>query len=127
MVAAMDVAVVTALDAEAFHYSPQKMREYLACGRPVVAPRVGDIARTVTDRVDALLYDAGDTAGFTDRLVELHDDDALARDLGHAGRELMERSGTWDVRLEQLLASEPFRRAPGGRRVIDGYDDSLTD
>ena len=125
LVAAMDIAVVTALDVGAFHYSPQKMREYLACGRPVVAPRVGDISRTVIDRVDALLYDAGDAQAFAELLIELEGDPALREQLGQAGRTLMERTGTWDARLEQLLASEPFRRAPGGRRVQsqDGWDE----
>ncbi|MFI5047196.1 MAG: glycosyltransferase family 4 protein [Acidimicrobiia bacterium] len=119
LVAAMDVTVVTVLDAEAFHYSPQKMREYLSCGRAVVAPRVGDVARTVTDHVDALLYDAGDAQAFADRLLELRDDADLREQLGQAGRSLIERTGTWDARLDQLLSSEAFRRAPGGRRVVN--------
>jgi len=122
LIAAMDATVVTALDADAFHYSPLKMREYLACGRAVVAPRVGDIARTVTDRVDALLYDPGDVSAFAESILELEGDPALRECLGRAGRSLMERTGTWDARLEQLLASGPFRRAPGGRRVVEPGD-----
>ena len=51
-VAAMDATVVTARRGQPFHYSPQKMREYLATGRAVVAPRIGDIARTLTDDVE---------------------------------------------------------------------------
>jgi hypothetical protein len=60
----MDVAVTA--DAEAFHYSPQKMREYLAAVARW-SPRSWP-SRTVTDHVGALLYDAGDMAAFTDRL-----------------------------------------------------------
>jgi glycosyltransferase involved in cell wall biosynthesis len=110
-IAAMDATVVTAQVGQPFHYSPQKMREYLAVGRPVVAPRVGDIARTLTDDVDGLLYAVGDVASFADRLITLRDD-AVRRDrLGRAGRALMERTGTWDARLDELLTSDAFQLA----------------
>ena len=85
------------------------MREYLAVGKPVVAPRIGDVARTVTDDVDALLYEAGDVRGLADRLLQLRDDPALRARLGRAGRDLMVRTGTWDVRCEQLLACDAFQ------------------
>lgn len=110
-VAAMDATIVTARVGDAFHYSPQKMREYLATGRPVVAPRVGDIARTVTDNIDALLYEPGDVGALADRLLQLHGDAALRDRLGRAGREMMERTGTWDVRLDDLLACDAFQAA----------------
>jgi glycosyltransferase involved in cell wall biosynthesis len=110
-VAAMDATIVTAKVGQPFHYSPQKMREYLAAGRPVVAPRIGDIARTLTDGVDGLLYETGDAQEFGARLLEVRDDPALRARLGRAGRDLMERTGTWDVRLADLLSSDAFQRA----------------
>lgn len=111
-VAAMDATIVTARVGEQFHYSPQKMREYLAVGKPVVAPRIGDVARTVTDDVNALLYEAGDVHGLADRLLLLRDDPGLRGRLGRAGRDLMVRTGTWDVRCEQLLGCDAFQSRP---------------
>jgi glycosyltransferase involved in cell wall biosynthesis len=110
-VAAMDATVVTARVGEAFHYSPLKLREYLAAARPVVAPRVGDIARTLKNDLDALLYEPGDVAGLAEGLRSLHDNPALRSRLGSAGRTLMERTGTWDVQLGLLLDSDAFRSA----------------
>jgi glycosyltransferase involved in cell wall biosynthesis len=103
LVDAMDAAVVTARSDESFHYSPLKMREYLACGTPVVAPRAGEVPRTVEDGVTALLHDPGDRDGLCGALQRLAGDSELARRLGLAGRELVLETGTWDVQLERLL------------------------
>jgi glycosyltransferase involved in cell wall biosynthesis len=111
LLAAMDVTVVTARAGEGFHYSPLKMREYMAAGRPVVAPAVGDVARTITDSVDGLLYEPGDAAGLAQQLRRLHMDADLRRRVGDSGRQLMVRTGTWRVQLDRLLASEPYRAA----------------
>lgn len=110
-IAAMDVTIVTARAGQAFHYSPLKMREYLASQRAVVAPRIGDVSRTVTDNVDALLYEPGDVNGLAERILLLHDAPGLRARIGSAGRHLMSATGTWDAQLETLLNSDPFRRA----------------
>ena len=108
---AMDVSVVTARADEEFHYSPLKMREYLSAACPVVAPKVGEIARTITDGVNGLLFDAGDASGVARCLDALHADPALRARLGAAGRALMVETGTWLVQVDRLLASEPYRAA----------------
>jgi glycosyltransferase involved in cell wall biosynthesis len=110
-VAAMDTAVVTARADQNFHYSPLKMREYLAAGVPVIAPRIGEIARTLTDGVDALLYEPGDRSAFAACMRRVADDRDLGGSLGKAGRQLMLRTGTWAVQLDRLLNFEPFRAA----------------
>lgn len=112
-VAAMDVAVVSARPDTGFHYSPLKLREYMACGVPVVAPRLGEIPRTVRDGEDALLYSAGDAATLADQLIRLHDDDALRAKLATRGRALVLATSTWDVRIAELLASPAFLHARG--------------
>ncbi len=111
LVAAMDATVVTAHAGQGFHYSPLKMREYMAAGRPVVAPRIGDVGRLLTDGADGLLYEPGDAAGLGRQLSRLVDDAALRAQVGEAGRSLILRTGTWDVQLEQLLASDAFQAA----------------
>jgi len=111
LLGAMDVTVVTARAGEGFHYSPLKMREYLAAACPVVAPNVGDIGRTVTDGVDGLLYEAGDVTGLARCLNSLHADADLRASVGAAGRTLMLEHGTWKVQLDRLLASAPYRKA----------------
>ncbi|MEJ5255870.1 MAG: glycosyltransferase [Acidimicrobiales bacterium] len=102
--AAMDVAWVLAQTDGAFHYSPHKMREYLACGVPVVAPAIGDVARVMHHDVDAVLYPAGDIAALASATLELLADPNRRRRIGSAGRELMLREGTWDVQLEKVTS-----------------------
>jgi glycosyltransferase involved in cell wall biosynthesis len=116
-VAAMDVAVVTARADEAFHYSPLKMREYMSMGRPVVGPRVGEVARVVGEASAGALYEPGDVDSLATELLRLLEDMDERAALGAAGRTWIQAHGTWDVQLERLvahLASVP--RAPRPRR-----------
>jgi glycosyltransferase involved in cell wall biosynthesis len=100
--AAMDVALVLARGGESFHYSPHKMREYLACGVPVVAPAVGDVARMMHDGEDALLYEPGDTRAVARATLRLLDDPDLRARIGKGGRDLVLREGTWDAQLDKV-------------------------
>jgi glycosyltransferase involved in cell wall biosynthesis len=117
-VAAMDTAVITARAGQEFHYSPLKMREFLALACALVAPRIGDIARSLRDGTDGLLYEPGDARGIAERILILHNDPAFRARLGAAGRRAVMATGTWDTRLEQLLASPPFRDAEERLRLI---------
>jgi glycosyltransferase involved in cell wall biosynthesis len=94
--AAVDIAVLTAGADQAFHYSPLKLREYLAMGLPVVAPRVGEMARFLEDGATGMLYDAGDASGLAAAVQRIVDDDELRHELGAAGRALIAASGSWD-------------------------------
>jgi glycosyltransferase involved in cell wall biosynthesis len=113
---AMDAAVVSAPRQQPFHYSPIKLREYLASGLPVVAPRVGEIRTFLTEDENALLYDAGDAAGLAHCLMRLSDDRTLARRIGEQGRTLALATSTWDTRLDQLLAFPGYTAALGRAR-----------
>jgi glycosyltransferase involved in cell wall biosynthesis len=119
-IAAMDVAVVSALPDSTFHYSPQKLREYLACARPVVAPRVGEVPRSVQDGVQALLHAPGDPDDLAGKISHLADDPAFAKQLGVEGRRHIVQTATWQVRLEELLSSRPFVAAAQRLRMPTG-------
>lgn len=102
--AALDAAVLTAAQGQQFHYSPLKLREYLAVGRPVVAPRLGEMARLLDDGQTALLYEPGDAVGLAAALARLADDHDLRQRIGAAGRRMLLESGTWDVVMRTTLA-----------------------
>lgn len=108
---AMDVAVVSARSDQGFHYSPLKLREYLACARATLAPRVGEIPGFVDDGVVARLYSPGDASDLAEKLGELAADPEWRARLGTAGRELVLATATWDIRLADLVDSTPFRDA----------------
>ena len=110
-IATMDAVFVTARAGQDFHYSPLKMREYHASACALVAPRIGEAARSLRDGIDALVYEPGDARGLAERLLVLHNNPALRARIGSAGRKVVLATGTWDVRLEQLLSSLPYREA----------------
>jgi glycosyltransferase involved in cell wall biosynthesis len=99
---AFDAAVLTAREGQSFHYSPLKLREYMASGLPVVAPRIGEMARILNDGKDALLYPPGDVDALAGALAEISTDRPLAERLGETARSSVINGFTWDNRLDQL-------------------------
>ncbi len=116
-VRAMDVALLSAWAGQDFHYSPLKLREYLASSCAVVAPRIGEIVSVLRDGRDAVLYEPGDINNLAASLLRLRDAE-LRRRLGEAGRELMLATGTWDIQLQKLLQSKPFTDAVVQRAAV---------
>lgn len=67
--------------------NPVSILEALACGKPVVATRVGSIPETVHDGVNGYLVSAGDEQGMADRISQLLRFRAFAANLGQKGRQ----------------------------------------
>jgi len=86
-----------------FHYSPLKLYEYLACGRPVVASAAGQMMNVLTDGEDALLAPGDDSEAIADAVSRLAVDAGLRERLGSSGRGLVERSASWDARAGAIL------------------------
>jgi len=102
-IAAMDVALVLDRGDQGFHYSPLKLKEYMACGRSVVGPRVGELARHLIDGRDGLLVRPGDPAGLADAVERLSADPSLRLSLGATAREKALLGWTWDRQLATVL------------------------
>ena len=114
-VRAMDVALL-ADDGEAdYHYSPLKLREYMAAGVAVVAPRVEQIAEDLTDGVDSLLVAPGDAHDLSIAIDRLIGDDRLRGRLAGAARAKAERDWSWDsavARVREALERAMSRSGP---------------
>lgn len=65
-----------------------------ACGKPVVATRVGGIPEAIEDGVNGYLLEPLDVAGIADRVDMLIADAELRARMGRSGRELVERKYT---------------------------------
>ena len=101
---AFDVCLQMSRPGGGEHYSPLKVREYLACGRPVVAPASKQTPELVHEK-SALLYTAGDMTSAHEAIRQLHASSERGRALGVAGRAIILRNGTWGAvarRLEEL-------------------------
>jgi starch synthase len=94
-----------------FYWSPLKVFEYMACGLPVVAPRLSRLTRLIAHDVEGLLYDPDDARGLDGALVTLADSSRRGR-LGAAARMRVVRDYSWehhcaalDARLQSLVES----------------------
>lgn len=69
---------------------PNKLGEYLASGRPVVATRVGDIPKYLADGDSAILVQPDDCPAFADALCTVLEDLDLADRIGASGKRVAE-------------------------------------
>lgn len=65
---------------------PHKIGEYLATGNPVITTRFGEVARYLTDGVNAVMTNGHSVEEFTDRMRWVIDNPDLARRIGVEGQ-----------------------------------------
>lgn len=106
-VAAFDIALQPAVVPYA---SPLKLFEYMAQGKPVIAPDSANIREVLTDGEDGLLFAEG---GFERNLAELLDSGGLRARLGAAARATIENCDyTWagNARRVEAIAEKLLRQ-----------------
>ncbi len=82
--------------------SPLKLFEYLAMGRPVIAPDTENIREILTDEENALLFDPANDS-FSRKLSELCTDAELREALGRAAhRTIGEQKLLWDENARRI-------------------------
>jgi glycosyltransferase involved in cell wall biosynthesis len=110
-----DVALVPYARLEhAFYFSPLKLFEYMACGVPVVAAALGQIAEIVRDGETGLLYPPDDVDALIGACDRLLSDPALRRRLGEAAAKEVQGSYTWDRNAARVLELARARIAEQG-------------
>jgi len=70
---------------------PQKLAEYLAMGRPIVASAIGDITQYLQDQENALLCRAGDSHSLADALERMMQNRALREKVSLNARQTAEK------------------------------------
>jgi len=100
---AMDVACVTHPGVGGFHYSPMKLREYMASGVAAVVPAVGELKRLFVDGQDVCSYDPGVDGALVSVLRDVLRDAALRERVAAGGLAKMRREGSWDAQLERVV------------------------
>jgi glycosyltransferase involved in cell wall biosynthesis len=83
--------------------SPMKIPEYMAAGRPVVAPRLGPIEELVEHGHTGLLFEPGSSADLVAAITELLSNEERRASIGRAARRRVEESLNWDGVAERIL------------------------
>jgi glycosyltransferase involved in cell wall biosynthesis len=81
---------------------PNVLLEAMAMGVPLVATRVGGVARLVTAEEDGLLVEAGDREGLTQALARLLRDPDLRGRLSQGGRATVESRYSFAARMAKI-------------------------
>lgn len=76
--------------------------EASACGRPVIASRVGGVPEVVRDGETGLLVPPNNIDALADAILKLSSDPTLSRQMGEAGRKLVESEYSWDKSLDLM-------------------------
>ena len=83
---------------------PNVVLEAMACGRPVVATRVGGIPEIVEDGRTGFLVEPRQPRQLAERISILLGDRDLGQKMGRAGRQtLIDRGLTWDHHVDRLV------------------------
>lgn len=78
------------------------LMEAMACGKPVVATRVGGVPELVEDGTEGMLVEAGDVKGIADSVTKLLHDPALRARMGRAGKRRVKKF-SWDSTAKVVL------------------------
>jgi exopolysaccharide biosynthesis WecB/TagA/CpsF family protein len=92
--------------------------EAFACGRPVVASRLGAMAEIVDDGRTGLLFEPGNARDLAEKIRFMLDNPAECERMGREARAEFERKYTAEANYPQLMAiyERAIENARGGRR-----------
>jgi glycosyltransferase involved in cell wall biosynthesis len=88
---------------------PMALLEAMACGKAVVASRVGAITKVIEHRVNGWMIDSGDVSGLAEGLKEILGCGDLRRRLGRAAKQTIESRFSAEIMAKNYL--EIYREA----------------
>lgn len=100
---AMDIAVAPYPPLERFYFTPLKVLEYMACGRAIVAARIGQINGLIRDGETGLLVSPGDARALVEAIRRLVADQNLRQELGARAAAEARREHTWAQRASEIV------------------------
>lgn len=97
-----------------FYGSPLKCLEYMAAGKPVVAPALGQIKELIHDGWNGMLFDWDDVPAMVEKVLQLLKDDSLREELGRNARRTIEKGWTWEIQASRI--ARVLKKACDGKR-----------
>lgn len=97
------LAMVRAKDLQSDASYPSKLSEFLATGKPVVAVKVGDVSKYLTDNVNSFLVEPGDVDGLAKKIDFVLTNHEQAKQVGQNGYELATTTFHYHFQAKRLL------------------------
>ena len=129
LLSVMDIVISPYKEDYLFYGSSMKLLEYMAAGKAILFPALGQIKEVVCDGYNGMLYEPGDHLTLLRHLLELIEHEELRRRLGVSARLTIEKNWTWDIQGARLsdvlqLAWKNRQGGPSGPQTNDHF---LTD
>jgi len=101
-ISVMDIVVAPYPKLDFFYYSPMKIYEYMACGKAVVASKIGQIEEIIKDGHDGILVEPDNIAELSDRVFQLVDNPKLRATIGTTAWNTVLKNHTWSNRAARV-------------------------
>jgi glycosyltransferase involved in cell wall biosynthesis len=101
--AAMDIIVAPYPPIHPFYFSPLKVFEGMAMGKPVLAPQQGQIVDLIRHGYNGMLYPPGDHREFVRHIARLIEDASLRAELGRNAYGTIAERYTWQNNAASVL------------------------
>ncbi len=101
-ISAMDIVIAPYPKLDFFYYSPMKIYEYMACGKAVVASRIGQIAEIIQDRYNGMLIEPNNIDELLRRVFQLLNNQKLRESIGRSAWDTVLKNHTWENRAERI-------------------------
>ncbi len=102
--AIMDIVLAPYPELEFFYYSPVKVYEYMACGKPVIASRLGQICELIEDGENGFLTKPGSIDEIVNLILDLSNNKNKRLEIGKTARKYIEKNHTWEQKAKELEA-----------------------
>ncbi|MBN1352369.1 glycosyltransferase family 4 protein [candidate division KSB1 bacterium] len=101
-ISAMNIVLAPYPNLPFFYYSPVKIYEYMAAGKPVVTTRIGQIAELIKDQHNGFLCEPDNIRQIIDTLLTLISNPQLRDSVGQHARETIVKEHTWREKAIQF-------------------------
>ena len=101
-IAAMDIVLAPYPDLEYFYYSPLKIFEYMACGKPVITTKIGQISELISNGHSGYLCEPDNLDEIIQKVTFLINDPSLRKQMGETARNSIVPKHSWKMKAMEL-------------------------
>lgn len=117
---AMDIALAPYPEMDLFYFSPLKVYEYMAMGKPVIATAIGQLEELIRHKENGWLAQANNINEWIEAIQYLASHPELRDKIGTVAAKEIREGHTWDKRAEYFigLAKEFVERRDGRQQEV---------